>query len=504
MNPPRPATTLPVWIVTVLTALLHFAVAGRYDIFRNELYFIICGRHPAFGYADQPPLVPLIAAATQFFGETVWLLRAPAALAAVALVPLTAAFARLAGGGPKAALLAALAAALAPGLAALTTTLGTPTFEPLLWTACAYGIARAHFEGDRRALVWAGAIAGVAMECKYGIALWLIALAAGMLATSARRIFAWRECWLGIALAAALSAPSLIWQQANGWPFFAVILQHGEAGTNFTGTPLHFELHQLFALNIVLAPLWIAGVDAPFMLDRLKPARFLAIAFVVATVLVEGLHGKDYYLYPAYPAMFAMGAAACGAIANWLAGAWMALAFAQALLLAPIIYPLFTPAHLARFLDRTHLRPPPQEAAAIGAPLTQVFSDQFGWRELEAKVASVYRGLPPQQRATAAIWARNYGEAAAIDFYGAKDGLPPALSGQNQYFLWGPRGFDGAVTIIVNGDVARWTKVCATLERAATFGADYAMPYENGRPILVCRGMHPALPDLWPALKRFQ
>src|ERR1700740_2814861 len=79
-------SSLSVWSIAALAGLFHLAVAGRYDIFRNELYFIVCGRHPAFGYADQPPLVPLIAAATQLFGDNVWLLRLPGALAAIALV----------------------------------------------------------------------------------------------------------------------------------------------------------------------------------------------------------------------------------------------------------------------------------------------------------------------------------------------------------------------------------------------------------------------------------
>src|SRR5579875_3150868 len=109
------------WSVAAVVAIVHFAVAGQYDIFRNELYFIVCGRHPAFGYVDQPPLVPLLAAATQAFGINVWLLRLPAAAAAVALVPLSAAFARLAGGRTLSIVLAAGAAALSPALAGLTT-----------------------------------------------------------------------------------------------------------------------------------------------------------------------------------------------------------------------------------------------------------------------------------------------------------------------------------------------------------------------------------------------
>ncbi|MGC2405199.1 MAG: hypothetical protein WA431_02180, partial [Candidatus Cybelea sp.] len=79
----------PAWSVAAVVAIVHLMVAGQYDVFRNELYFIICGRHPAFGYVDQPPLVPLLAAATQAFGIHIWLLRLPAVIAAALLVPMT-------------------------------------------------------------------------------------------------------------------------------------------------------------------------------------------------------------------------------------------------------------------------------------------------------------------------------------------------------------------------------------------------------------------------------
>src|SRR5579864_8114887 len=104
------ATWFAAALVGVVVAFVHLVSASRYGFFANELYFIVCGRHPAFGYVDQPPLVPLLAAATQIGGVNVWLLRLPAVLAAVALVPLVVAFAQLLGGSRRAAWLAAIAA----------------------------------------------------------------------------------------------------------------------------------------------------------------------------------------------------------------------------------------------------------------------------------------------------------------------------------------------------------------------------------------------------------
>jgi hypothetical protein len=171
---------------------------------------------------------------------------------------------------------------------------------------------------------------------------------------------------------------------------------------------------------------------------------------------------------------------------------------------APVVLPLLDPPALARYLDRTHLRPRPDEAAGIGAPLTQVFSDELGWRSFEKQVAEVYNALPPEDRAHAAIMAVDYGEAAALDYYGPADGLPTAISGQNQYFLWGPHGYDGGIIIHANGRPETWLRFCDSSTVAGTFGAPYAMPYENDRPIILCHGLKRNLSDTWDRFKRYE
>lgn len=492
---------LIVWALTAATAVVHLAVAGRYDIFRNELYFIVCGRHPAFGYVDQPPLVPLLAAATQAFGINVWMLRLPAAAAAVALVPLSGAFARLAGGRTLSIVLAAAAAALSPALAGVTSTLTTATFESLAWAAYAFLIARAVLLEERRALIWAGLVAGVSMEAKYGILMWMVPVVAGLLLTSARRVLMWREFWVGAALGALIAAPSLIWQAIHGWPFLAVISAHKT--TFLTGGPIAFALQQVAAVNVALAPLWLAGLIGPFVRPALRPLRFLSIAFAGAALLDFATGGKDYYLFAAYPSLFAVGGAVCARLNRTVAVIWLIAAAAFFALLAPVALPILDPPTLARYLRATHLRPPPDELAAVGAPLTQVFSDEMGWRDLEKNVAAAYRSLPAAERSRAAILAVDYGEAAAIDFYGRADGLPPALSGENQYFLWGAHGHDGSVILHINGSVRSWRRFCENLEVIGTFGAPYAMPYENGRPILLCHRLRANLTQTWDRFKRF-
>lgn len=495
-----PAESSYLWLVTAATALAHLLLAGRYDFFRNELYFLACGMRPDFGYSDTPPLIPLLARATQFFGSSVWLMRLPAAIAAIALVPLTAGFARLLGARGMPVIFAATAAALAPAIAGTTTVLTTQSFEPLAWTACAYLVTRAIVHGESRALLWAGLVIGVSMGAKYGILMWVIPLTAGVVLTPARRILKSGHCWMGALIAVVVAAPSLIWQALHGWPFITGIFNH--AAQNLPGTPWHFELTQAMEISPMLALLCLAGAIAPFVREELKSARFLSIAFVGATVLDIAAIGKDYYLIPVYPTLFALGAAGIMTLRPWMLRTWFGVAVLSALIAAPIALPILQPEMLARYLDRTHLRPPPDETAGIGAPLTQVYSDEFGWRELEKRVAAVYQSLPAAERAHATILAADYGEAAAVDIFGKADGLPAAISAEDQYYFWGTHGSDGSVIIHINGDPHRWQRLCESVQVADRFGVDYAMPYENDRPIFICRGLRVSLDTLWPRMKR--
>ena len=488
------------WSVAAVVGLVHLAAADRYGAFRNELYFIVCGRHPALGYVDQPPLVPLLAAATQFAGTHLWALRLPAVIAAVLLVPLTVALAQLLGASTRAAWLAAVAAACSPLLIAMTAALSTSTFEPLDFTAIAYLVARAMLRDEPKAYWWAGVVAGFAFETKYGVVMWGVGLAAGILLAGPRSVLRSRDPWIGVGIAALIALPNVAWQALHGLPFLELV-RNDNAG-NLTGSPAAFTIDQIFSVNVVLAPLWITGIVAPFVSARMKTARFLSVTFVVMAALVMASHGKNYYLAGAYPAMFAAGAAACTNLPRLLVAAWSLLAGLNAALALPLVLPVASPGALQRMMNRMSIKPPPIERACLGAPIMCQMADQFGWQELARRTGDAYAALPPAQRSTAAIFASNYGEAAAIDVYGRN--LPPALSGNNQYYLWGPRGYDGSTVIAINVDPAIWSTFCDSARTVATFGdSPYAMPYETHRPIVVCRGMHPALAEMWPNFKHY-
>lgn len=490
----------------LLAFALHAAFAGRYDVFRDELYFIVCGRHPAFGYADQPPLIPLLSAGFYALGHNAWMLRLPATLAAGALVWLAVRFARLLGADTFAAVGAGVCIMVAPMLMGVVATLNTTTFDPLAWTLIAYLLVKATRDGDRSALLWCGVVAGIDFEIKYALYVWAISLVIGLVATPERRIFRDRMLWFGAAIAVAIGLPSILWQATHGWPFLE--LAAAARGKNSDIPPLSFIINQVLVMNPLLAPVWIAGVIAPFVISSLKPVRFLAIAFVASFALTLLTHGKDYYIAATYPTVFVIGVVAW---AHWfrktlartaLAG-WGVLAVALSAFVAPLALPVLSVENLRTYIAHSPFKPQQQEKSFKGTLLPQMFADQLGWHDFTDQVGEAWQKIPAAERARTSIKLENYGEAAALDVYGKVYGLPPALSGHNQYYLWGQRGQNPVNLLVVQNNPDRLEPYCQkTVILGETYSPD-AMSYENGKTIAWCQGLKVDIVKLWPELKNF-
>jgi hypothetical protein len=499
-----PGRRLPL-VAAVATLAAHLIANPHYGFFRDELYFIVCGRHPAFGYVDQPPLVPLLAALTQISGPSLVLLRASAAVFAAASVYTTCLLARELGGGRFAQALGALASALSPVLCSFGMKITTDTPGLWLWPLATLYLLRLFRGGPPRNWIGAGVALGICAEAKFSVVYFAAALFLGLLCTRKRRIVLSPWFLLCVAIAAALALPAFLWQAGHGFPMLE-LLRNGQHGKNVVLSPGAYLLAELMVTNPLLAPVWIAGL---FWLLADADSRPVGVGFLILIAAMIASHAKHYYPADIYPVLFAAGGVAIERATAKLRAlrpvgvAWVAMAGAISL---PYVLPILpVPAFLAyhRVLaPLLHLESVETERHRRSV-LPQDWADMQGWPEMAEAVAKVYASLDPAERPRAAIVAGNYGEAAAIDFFGARYGLPPALSGHNQYFLWGPRGHDGQVVIDVGGDCAASGHLFEHVERAAVFSSPLSMPYEDQLPILVCRGIRRPLPEIWPAIKLY-
>lgn len=497
-------TRRPGWLLAAVALGAHLYASGGYDYFRDELYFIICGERLDWGYVDQPPLIPLIAAVMhRLFAPSLVMLRLVPALAHAGTVALAAETARLLAGGRWAQGMAGLATLIAGVLLGIGTILTTNALEPPTWLACGYILIRIVREGDRRWWFVLGAIAGVALLAKYSVAIWLMALGLGLVATPARRLLARPEPYLAALLAGLIVLSNILWQATHGWPFLEIARNAAET-KNVALSPLAFLHAQVMMLNPATAPLWVAGFAAFAAWRPLADLRWVAIAFAALVAAMLLLHGRDYYLAGAYPLLFAGGGVALEA---WIAlhalrWGYVAVVVLMGAIGLPFSLPILPIEQFARYQEALRVVPQSSELRALGR-LPQYYADMFGWRELAAEVERIYAALPPEDRTKAVFLARNYGEAAAIDVFGETAHLPPAISGHNNYFLWGSRGHDGAVVIRLGGDREQLLKAYASVEAAGTVDHPWAMPDETGLPLWLCRGRKVPLDQDWSSLKHY-
>jgi 4-amino-4-deoxy-L-arabinose transferase-like glycosyltransferase len=495
----------PSAVLAIACLVLHALANGRYGFFRDELYFIVCGDRPDWGYVDQPAVVPLLASWSHaIFGDFLWGFRLLPALVMSATVAASAEFARVVGGGRFAQWLAGLGVLLGPIFLIWGVLFSTDLFQPLTWLALAWVLVRLEQTGDERWWLAFGAIAGFSLNTKYMIAFYLVALAIGLIFTPRWRSLARPWIYLGALVAGVVILPNGLWQQAHGWPF-GELGKAAVGGKNIAMSQPAFLLQQFLIAGPLTGMIWLSGLWACLVRPRLAVARAFAIAWLVLFEAFHAIHGKPYYMASIYPVLLAFGAQR---IEDWVKapaarGASVGVVALAGALTAPLTLPILPVDAYVRYQKALGVPVTSGEHQQLGS-LPQHYADMFGWPQMAQKVAAVYRSLPPGDRARAVFYGENYGEAAAIDVFGRRLGLPPAISGHNQYFLWGPRGHDGSVVIIVGGSPQHYADLFRRFDVAGHVDAAYAMPYETDQPIYVLRDPKTPLQTLWPTVKHYQ
>jgi Dolichyl-phosphate-mannose-protein mannosyltransferase len=492
----------PAVILGIVTLAIHAYANQHYGIFRDELYFIVCGRRPDWGYVDQPPLVPLLAAFADWIApHSLLVLRALPAVVATASIGATVAVVRLLGGRLFAQWLAGLCMLLAPISLIQGLLMFTDLFLPLAWLGCAALLIRMLQTGNHRLWIPFGAIVGFALWSKYLILFDLAAMAVVLPFTPLRRSLATRWPYLGALLALAIIAPNLIWQWHHDWPFIE-LGANGAASKNIALSLPAYLMTQVVIQNPGAVFVWVTGLAAVAFTPKWRLYRLFALQYAVLIVIEVVTHGKDYYAASLYPPLFAFGAVAIENTVRHvtLRSLAVGLVAAVGLIGMPLAIPILPIDQFIAYQDALGAKPDVRERGPQGA-LPQVFADMFGWQEMAKAISDAYWALPEDDRAKAVFGANNYGEAAAVDVFG--DRLPPSISGHNQYFLWGPRGHDGAVMIRVIRDLEAEKQNCANIQVVGTIENPHAMPAENHLSLVICHGWKTSLIADWPRVKNY-
>jgi hypothetical protein len=512
-----------IWLIALAKLLFHIYFNNRYGYFRDEFDYMSCGDHLAWGYVDQPPLIPfLVHISRAVLGDSLRSIRCIPSLASSFLVVQTAILAREFGGHRFALLLSAITVVIAPQYLSNGSLLGTNCLEPNLWMGCAYFAILAIKRDQPRYWLWFGVIAGIGLQEKYSIALFGFGIVVGLLLTPQRRAFLNPWIWIGGLAAFLIFLPNLLWNIHYHWPFLELMHNIRVAGRDVVLPLRQYFVQQTILVGPITAPIWLTGFFALLFSARLKPYRFLGWCYLVCFSVLFVLHGKNYYLAPVYPMLLAAGAVIIDSAIDgktksdtyqnsrsrlrWLKPAIAVVLMASGAHILPVTVPVLSPDHFLAYAKTLPFKLPVMEHGHERSPLPQWYSDQFGWEEIVAETAVAWNHLTPEERQgeNCGIFAQDYGQGGAIDFLGRNYGLPRSLSGHQSWFLWGPRGYSGNCMIVLDDSREKLEKLWEHIDYVGT-SADNPYALEKRIDVFICRGAKfSTMARLWPQLKRWR
>lgn len=486
--------------------LVHLAGSGRYGFFRDELYYIACGDHLAAGYVDQPPLIALIARCSGLIlGTSLVAYRILPAIASGVVVIGTGLLARELGGGPFTWWFAGLVMLVAPLHLAFGSFLSMNAFEPFFWSVCIWIFLRILATGNQRLWLAFGLVCGVALLNKHTTLAFGLAFVIALLLTKHRAQLGRRWIWLAGLITLVVFLPNLVWEARNNWAQVEVVRN----AQMFKNTPigaLTFLAEQAIFLNPLTVPLLLAGLAWLFFSNSGSRFRILGWTFVIFLAIVIALNGKSYYPLPIYPSVLAAGAVALESVLlaprrTWLRHGWVAILVISAVIMLPYVIPVLPVETFIAWDRLLNFSPAVKTERDQFGNLHQLYADMFGWDNIAQTVSEVWHSLPEEDRRKCAILAGNYGEAGAIDLLGRGYGLPRAISGHNNYFLWGPRDYTGEVVILFGEHAETIRTMFSEVTEVARISSKYAAPTEIMLPVYLCRHSKAPLRDLWPAFR---
>ena len=471
-------------VVGAVAAALHLAVATRYGWHRDEFYYVICGRHQAWGYVDQPPLTPLLARLLTTLPGGLLPLRLAAIAAFAGCVLLTAMLAAEFGGQRRAQVLAAAAIAGCPWFVGVSLLFGTSVLDQLVWVTLFVLIARALRLRTMRAWLLTGVVAGIGLENKDTVVVLLAGVAVGLVSFR-RDVLRTPGPWLAAGVAVALAAPNLLWDALNGWPN----LQMAQVLSAKQGGPLG-SVAQLPVLAVLLAgpllvALWVIG--ARWLASSAgREHRWVVAAAVVAVAVFTISGGKPYYAAPVLAALFAAGAVRVEAAARPRGRIGWPVAITASVVIAVL----------------TGLPVLPVSAANALRSINPELVETYGWPQFVDQVAQAAASLPP----STPIFTSNYGEAGALAILGPPVGLRrPVFSGHNNYGLWGPPpGQPDTVLCVGQWAIDYLHRFWSQVRQIAPITLPAGVRNQeiaHHATIYLCTQPHGSWAQLWPALR---
>ena len=472
--------------------------------FRDELYFIALSKKLAFGYVDVPPLSPLLLAIVRsIFGTSIFSVHLLPAIMAALVMFLAYRMVKIFGGNFFAQFVTLII--ITPLVISKGSLFTYTAFNFFIWNLLLYLLLKLIVSENKNYWIYFGIVAGLGILTKFTVLFLGFGIVCAMVTTTYRKHLKYPQFWFAGLIALLLASPYVMWNYYHGFPtleFFSNYAHHKLIPLSLTS----YVKDEIMSIPFIFMPVLFLGIYYFLIGKNGKRFRLLGIAFIIILIISRLMHTRLDLFSPYYPILIAGGAVLLEKILRnpkfiYLKAAYIGAIILFVLYALPNIKPVLP---LNIYLKYFNQPTSSSEGWKIGV-LKQEYADMFGWKELAEKVAKIYNSLPPDERAKTAIFAQNYGEAAAISFFGKKYGLPEPISGHNQYYIWGPGNYNnGPMIIVQNEPIEHYKKIFKYVKLADRTNNKYCMPYENNLPIWLCKKPKVDLKSTWPTTKNYR
>jgi len=480
---------------------------SHFGFHRDELLHLALGDHLDWGYKEVPPFIALLAKiSTAVFGDSVFAARIFSTLFSGLIIWFTGLIVVELGGRKFAITLASLALIFSPAFAASGYLFQPVVFDQLWWVLTVYLLIKYLNTSLPKYIYLLGVVIGVGLLTKYTMAFFAVALILGLLFTKQRKVL-WNRHILGAALVAILIfLPNVIWQFQHHLPVITHMKTLRSTQLDYI-KPSDFIKQQLVVNGIALF-VWLVGFGFLLFSPRLRKFQFLGFAYILIFIFLLEMSGKVYYIFGAYPMLFAAGGYGferwLKARAYVLRTAVVLLFILPNLLLFPFVLPFLSLGQTISVFNYAKKNLPFLNFVTTWEdhkthPLTQDYADMLGWDEMAAKVAKAYNSLTPEQQKQTQIYADNYGEAGAIHHFGKQYHLPEVASLSSSFTLWAPDNLNAHYIIYVDDDNGGNIKKLSPFIESYTKIGEVEFPYarEKGTGIYLLINPKQPLNDIY-------
>ena len=431
-----------IWLSFAFAKLIfHLIFNDSLGFHRDEFLYMDLGQHLDFGYWSNPPMIGLIAwLGENIFGDSLIGMRMLSTLAGCILIYLVGWMAQLMGGGRWAQVLACGAFLFSPTYLRSGMFLMPVIFDVLWWTLCLFFVLRFLITDDKKQIIWFGLTCGILMLNKYSLPFLLIPLLVATLFSTHRKIFTFKETYIGLGLGLLVWMPNLIWQVVNDFPVIIhMSLLAEEQLVNMSATD--FLLDQLM-MNLSVALIAFPGLY--FLLKKeTKHLRILVLGYFGMLIMFLVFQGKSYYTLGYYPLLYAAGGVFWEKATQsvWIKSVVGGIVICLSSVFLPVAVPVMNAEKLVVYFEKITTQIPLLKNTLRWEdgnyyPLPQDFADMIDWEDMADATNEFYKTVEDKERIL--IYGEDYCHAGATNFFGKKYNFPPVQSFTDSYLFWIP------------------------------------------------------------------